>query len=149
MRARWLCVAALPLVLVLLSCGGRDPAALSRSQARQLPRDVSDLIDLCTKLPSVWKDPSYQRIRMLRLKQADALAQVLMATPDAIVTGTATDDDSGELFSFEETVRRLAKEQLELFDNINYCRRSRATPPDAAREALIRIAHIRKALRSS
>jgi hypothetical protein len=136
------------LVAVAISnagCGsGKSPSA-SADGPQGLPLELGALNQLCTKLPSQWHDPRYQRLRRIRLRQADALIMTLARAPNATVTATYEDSDTGKTVRAKMSVRRLAREQLRLYDAARYCER-RATPPGAANAGRERIASIKRML---
>jgi hypothetical protein len=136
---------ALAIAVLISSCGGSDRGDMLPSpQQRALPLDEGALNQLCAKLPEQWRDPEYQSLRRLRLRQADALIRALRAHPNAKMRAHFTDADSGREITETLSVRDLAREDLHLYDGARYCSRpDSATPRAPARAGLVRIRLIR------
>lgn len=140
------------LAITASGCGSHGSTQLAPAVQAQLPLDLGDLNDLCTKDVHSWRDPRFQRTRRLRLRQADALIIQLRSHPQAHIGARFTDADSGKHVIQHMTLLQLAREQLHEYDGAHYCERpDTATPKAAAALALERIAELRRltATRSS
>ena len=131
------------------ACGDESSVqqAVPRAIARQLPTTIGDVSDICTTLPTFWRDPGYQALRRHRLVQTHLLARQTLRTPSAQIIMTFQDADSGQPVHMRVTVRELAKEQLTQFAEARLC-----TGPDnptsstARHAALDAIAELRAAV---
>lgn len=147
-RRCWVGVALL-VVLALSAggCGGGGDSGprLHEDLQRELPLEVGELNELCTKLPSEWASAVYQRTRRRRLNQADALTRALRQHPDAVVDADFIDVDSGDTVHVDWTVTHLAQEQLRAYAAARYCTRpGTPTSRSAASAALKRIRTLKR-----
>jgi hypothetical protein len=121
----WLLIASAGVT----ACGDESSGqpAVPGTIARQLPTTIGDVSDICTTLPTFWRDPAYQALRRHRLVQTRLLAQQTLRTPRAQIVMTFQDADSGQPVHMRVTVRELAKQQLEHFDEARHCTRPGTT----------------------
>ena len=143
--AAWLLIASAGVI----ACGD-EPAGqqtVPRTIARQLPTTLGDVSDVCTILPTFWRDPGYQALRRHRLVQTRVLTQQTLRTPRAQIVMTFQDADSGRPVHIRMTVRELANQQLEHFDQARHCTRpGNPTSSTARRVALDAVAELRAAV---
>ena len=131
------------------ACGDESSGhhAVPGTIARQLPTTIGDVSDICTTLPTFWRDPAYQALRRRRLVQTRLLAQQTLRTPSARIVMTFQDADSGQPVHMRVTVRALAKEQVKQFDEARPCTRPGDPMSSTARyAALDAIAELRAAV---
>jgi hypothetical protein len=134
---------------VLGGCGQATVTALAvpSAVANELPTLLGDLTDLCTTVAVIWRDPSYQRQRKHRLRQARLLSEQVRLHPKAKIVETFTDADSGSPVRTNVSVRQLAKDQVEYFDIAHACfRRGTPTSARAARNATLAVNGLRDAI---
>jgi hypothetical protein len=130
------------LLVALTGCGdqGHEP---------QLPLLLGSINDLCTKLPSRWRDSTYQRVRNERVREVRTLIDAVRDSPQRLVTVRFTDADTGETRKVRWSLRQLAREQIREFDTAGYCHRGLATPRDVRVQALALVAQLRRAVELS
>ena len=131
------------------ACGDESSGqqAVPSTVARDLPTTIGDVSDICTILPTFWRDPAYQALRRHRLVETRLLAQQTLRTPRAQIVMTFQDAHSGQPVHMRVTVRELAKQQLEHFDAARHCTRpGNPTSSTARHAALDAVAELRAAV---
>ena len=143
--AAWLLIASAGVTACGHEASGQQ--AVPAMIARQLPTTIGDVSDICTILPTFWRDPGYQALRRHRLVQTRLLAQQTLRTPLAQIVMRFQDADTGQPVHMRATVRELAKQQLEHFDEARHCTRPGNPTSSAARHvALDAVAELRAAV---
>jgi hypothetical protein len=100
-----------PLALaVFIALGCQDGEQVERNSEARLPTAVGELWNLCPA-SDVPRDFYEKQARQAR-RSTRALIREVRRRPDALVTLTSRDAESGEIYRDEITVRELAEEHL-------------------------------------
>jgi hypothetical protein len=137
--------AAVLAALLLASGCGAGHGRLDVREARRLPLRLGALGGLCVTVPGHWRHAAIRRRQRAVVRQTEALADLVRRRPEATVVAFGFDSDTGDRYERKMSVRALAREQLERYDESRPCGRARgAMPPAPLSEATAALGRLRQ-----